>query len=68
MTGWQAINNEFSTFASLPADAISYPLRIVGDTRSAAAEFVDLPARTGDGLVPADAPQPLAPSTGRGRL
>ena len=29
------------TFASLPAAAISYPLRIVGDTRSAAVEFVD---------------------------
>jgi hypothetical protein len=31
LTGWQAINNEFSTFATLPADAISYPLRIVGE-------------------------------------
>jgi hypothetical protein len=44
LTSWQAINTEFSTFASLPADAISYPLRIVGDTRSAAIEFVDIPA------------------------
>jgi hypothetical protein len=44
LTSWQAINTEFSTFASLPADAISYPLRIVGDTRSAAVEFVDTPA------------------------
>jgi hypothetical protein len=44
LTGWQAVNSEFSTFASLPADAISYPLRIVGDTRSAAIEFVDTPA------------------------
>ena len=42
--GWQAVNTEFSTFASLPADAISYPLRIVGGTRSAAIEFVDTPA------------------------
>lgn len=44
LAGWQAVNSEFSTFASLPADAISYPLRIVGDTRSAAIEFVDTPA------------------------
>ena len=44
MTGWQAINSEFPAFASLPANAISYPLRIVGDTRSAAVEFVDTPA------------------------
>ena len=29
---------------SAPAAAISYPLRIVGDTRSAAIEFVDTPA------------------------
>jgi len=28
----------------LPSDAISYPLRIVGGTRSAAIEFVDTPA------------------------
>ena len=44
LTSWQAINTEFSTFASLPADAISYPLRIVGDARGAAVEFVDTPA------------------------
>jgi len=44
LPSWQAINSEFSTFASLPADAISYPLRIVGDARSAAIEFVDSPA------------------------
>jgi hypothetical protein len=43
--GWQAINTEFtSLFASAPASAISYPLTIVGDTRSAAIEFVDTPA------------------------
>jgi hypothetical protein len=44
LTGWHAISSEFSTFASLPADAISYPLRIAGDTRSGAVEFVDTPA------------------------
>jgi ketosteroid isomerase-like protein len=44
LTSWQEINTGFSTFASLPADAISYPLRIVGDTRSAAIEFADTPA------------------------
>ena len=32
-----------SAFASSPASAISYPLRIVGDTRSAAVELVDTP-------------------------
>ena len=45
MTGWQALNDFFTPFlASLPADAISYPLRIVGDTHSTAIEFVDTPA------------------------
>jgi len=45
LASWQAINNEFSTlFAGVPAAAISYPRRIVGDTRSAAIEFVDTPA------------------------
>jgi ketosteroid isomerase-like protein len=45
LSGWQAINSEFSTiFAGAPASAISYPLAIVGDTRSAAIEFVDSPA------------------------
>ena len=42
--GWEAINSEFANFASLPASAISYPLTIVGDARSAAIEFVDSPA------------------------
>ena len=28
----------------LPKDAISYPLRVVGDDRSALVEFEDLPA------------------------
>jgi hypothetical protein len=44
LPSWQAVNSEFSTFTSLPAAAISYPLRIVGGTRSAAVEFVDTPA------------------------
>ena len=44
LTSWQQINTEFSTFAGLPADAISYPLTIAGDTRSATVEFVDTPA------------------------
>jgi len=44
LTSWQAVASEFSTFTKLPAAAISYPLRIVGDTRSAAIEFVDAPA------------------------
>jgi hypothetical protein len=45
MSGWQEINSEFTKiFGSAPAAAISYPLRIVGDTRSAAVEFVDTPA------------------------
>jgi hypothetical protein len=44
LTSWQAVNSEFSTFAKLPAAAISYPQRIVGGMRSAAVEFVDTPA------------------------
>jgi hypothetical protein len=45
MSGWQEISDEFTTiFGSAPASAISYPLTIVGDTRSAAIEFVDSPA------------------------
>jgi len=45
LVGWKAINNEFSAiFGSAPASAISYPLTIAGDTRSAAIEFVDSPA------------------------
>ena len=32
------------------------------------ANHQNLPTRTGDGPVLADAPQPLAPYTGRGRL
>ena len=45
ITGWQAINTTFtSIFAGKPADAVSYPLAILGDTRSAVVEFVDSPA------------------------
>jgi hypothetical protein len=45
LTSWEQLNNEFSQlFPTLPASALSYPLRIVGDARSAAVEFVDTPA------------------------
>jgi hypothetical protein len=45
LTGWEAVNSEFtSVFPQLPAAALSYPLRIVGDMHSAAVEFVDTPA------------------------
>jgi hypothetical protein len=45
LSGWEAVNDFFTPFlASVPAAAISYPLRIVGDARSAAVEFVDAPA------------------------
>ena len=44
LPSWEAVENTFaSAFASAPASAISYPLRIVGDTRSAAIELVDTP-------------------------
>ena len=36
--------------------------------RPASRNHQNLPTRTGDLLLPADAPEPLAPSTGRGRL
>jgi hypothetical protein len=45
LSSWQAANDFFTPFfASAPAAAIAYPLRIVGDARSAAIEFVDTPA------------------------
>ena len=45
LSGWAAVNDFFTPFfASAPAAAIAYPLRIVGDARSAAIEFVDTPA------------------------
>jgi limonene-1,2-epoxide hydrolase len=44
LRSWQELNTFFTPFfASLPATAISYPLRIVGDTHSVAIEFVDTP-------------------------
>ena len=44
LTSWQAVENTFApVFASAPASAISYPLRIVGNTRSAVVELVDTP-------------------------
>lgn len=44
LASWQEVDSTFgSAFASAPASAISYPLRIVGDTRSAAVELVDTP-------------------------
>jgi hypothetical protein len=44
-SSWAAVNDFFTPFfAKAPAAAISYPLRIVGDARSAAIEFVDAPA------------------------
>ena len=45
LAGWQEVSGFFAQYLpSLPADAISYPLRIVGDTRSAAVELVDTTA------------------------
>jgi len=42
---WAAVNSFFTPyFPTVPTAAISYPLRIVGDARSAAVEFVDTPA------------------------
>jgi hypothetical protein len=44
-SSWEAANDYFSSaLPPLTAAAISYPLRIVGDARSAAIEFVDTPA------------------------
>ncbi len=44
LPSWEAVDTTFaSAFASAPASAISYPLRIVGDTRSAVIELVDTP-------------------------
>ena len=44
MSSWKDLNDFFTPFfASRPADALSYPLRIVGDTHSVAIEFVDTP-------------------------
>lgn len=39
---WEEVKNSFTqVFPQAPAAALSYPLRIVGDTRSAAVEFVN---------------------------
>jgi hypothetical protein len=44
-TSWQALSDFFTSYLpSRPAAAISYPLRIVGDARSAAVELVDTTA------------------------
>jgi len=44
LTSWQQVNDVFtSIFPTLPSTALSYPVRIVGDMRSAAVEFVDTP-------------------------
>ena len=44
LPSWQAVASTFAAaFASAPASAVSYPLRIVGDRRSAAVELVDTP-------------------------
>jgi len=44
LTSRAAVESTFgSAFATAPASAISYPLRIVGDTGSAAVELVDTP-------------------------
>src|SRR5487761_948959 len=49
---WDALNNFFTPYfaSGLPADAISYPLRIVGDAHSAMVEFEDAPAFFGHEL------------------
>jgi hypothetical protein len=44
LPSWEAVHSTFApVFASAPASAISYPLRIVGDAGSAAVELVDTP-------------------------
>jgi hypothetical protein len=51
LTSWDEVNTLFTSFfPKLPATALSYPLRIVGDVRSAAVEFVDTPAFFGQEL------------------
>jgi hypothetical protein len=49
---WESLNDLFTPFfaSGLPADAISYPLRIVGDTSSALVEFEDTPELFGSEL------------------
>jgi hypothetical protein len=44
LASWEGVDSTFATaFATAPASAISYPLTIVGDARSAAVELVDTP-------------------------
>jgi hypothetical protein len=51
LTSWSEVNDVFtSVFPKLPASALSYPLRIVGDMRSVAVEFVDTPPFFGEEL------------------
>jgi len=51
LTSWQAVNDVFSAiFPTLPPTALSYPLRIIGDIRSATVEFVDTPSFFGEEL------------------
>jgi hypothetical protein len=49
---WTVLNSFFSGFFATnpPADAISYPLRVVGDSRSALVEFEDVPELFGSEL------------------
>lgn len=49
---WDVLNSFFSGFFATnpPADAISYPLRVVGDERSALVEFEDVPQLFGKEL------------------
>jgi len=49
---WDALNEFYSPYfaSGLPADALSYPLRIVGDASSALVEFEDQPAFFGHEL------------------
>ncbi len=49
---WDVLNSFFSGFFATnpPADAISYPLRVVGDERSALVEFEDVPELFGNEL------------------
>jgi hypothetical protein len=45
LSSWAEVNGFFTSYLpGLPAAAISYPLRIVGDARSAAIELADTPA------------------------
>lgn len=48
---WQALSDVFHAFLpSAPPDALSYPIRLVGDTNSALVSFEDTPALFGSEL------------------